>query len=119
MQRFAAECHELKFHKCSRRAGALMGLLSRGTVRSLALPGVTGLALHRAAVHDADLATAFIRVTSVVDPPSALLSEDACARLNQRQQAARIRQAKSPADDLESGPPFDAAGAARKHNSAA
>jgi len=66
----------------------------------LALPGVTGPALppspltgdylarlQQAAVHDAELAAAFIRVTSLVDPPSALLSEEVRARLDQRQQA--------------------------------
>jgi len=66
----------------------------------LALPGVTGPALppspltgdylarlQQAAVHDADLATAFIRVTALVDPPSALLSEEVRARLEQRQPA--------------------------------
>jgi 2-polyprenyl-6-methoxyphenol hydroxylase-like FAD-dependent oxidoreductase len=64
----------------------------------LALPGVTGPALppspltgdylarlQQAAVHDADLAAAFIRVTSLVDPPSALLSEEVRARLDRRQ----------------------------------
>lgn len=62
----------------------------------LALPGVTGPALppspltgdylarlQRAAAHDADLATAFIRVTSLVDPPAALLSDEVRARLDQ------------------------------------
>jgi len=66
----------------------------------LALPGVTGPALppspltgdylarlQQAAVHDADLATAFIRVTSLVDPPSALLSEAVRTRLDQQQPA--------------------------------
>jgi 2-polyprenyl-6-methoxyphenol hydroxylase-like FAD-dependent oxidoreductase len=66
----------------------------------LALPGVTGPALppspltsdylarlQQAAVHDADLATAFIRVTSLVDPPAALLSEEVRARLDHRQRA--------------------------------
>jgi len=62
----------------------------------LALPGVTGPALppspltgdylarlQQAAVNDAELAAAFIRVTSLVDPPSALLSEEVRARLDQ------------------------------------
>jgi len=66
----------------------------------LALPGVTGPALppspltsdylarlQQAAVHDAELATAFIRVTALVDPPAALLSEEVRARLDQRQRA--------------------------------
>ena len=66
----------------------------------LALPGVTGPALppspltgdylarlQQAAVHDADLAAAFIRVTSLVDPPAALLSEEVRTRLDQRQRA--------------------------------
>jgi 2-polyprenyl-6-methoxyphenol hydroxylase-like FAD-dependent oxidoreductase len=62
----------------------------------LAQPGVTGPALppspltgdylmrlQRAAVEDAELATAFIRVTSLVDPPAALLAEPVRARLQQ------------------------------------
>jgi 2-polyprenyl-6-methoxyphenol hydroxylase-like FAD-dependent oxidoreductase len=60
----------------------------------LAQPGVTGPALppspltgdylarlQCAAVHDADLAAAFIRVTALVDPPSALLAEPVRARV--------------------------------------
>jgi len=67
----------------------------------LALPGVTGPALppspltgeylarlQRAAVDDAELAAAFIRVTSLVDPPSALLSDEVRARLDRWQQPA-------------------------------
>lgn len=60
----------------------------------LAQPGVTGPALppspltgdylgrlQRAAADDAELATAFIRVTALIDPPSALLAEPIRARL--------------------------------------
>jgi 2-polyprenyl-6-methoxyphenol hydroxylase-like FAD-dependent oxidoreductase len=67
----------------------------------LALPGVTGpplppspltgdylAALQHAAAQDAELAAAFIRVTALVDPPSALMSPAVRARLDERQRAS-------------------------------
>lgn len=67
----------------------------------LALPGVTGpplppspltgdylAALQHAAAQDAELAAAFIRVTALVDPPSALMSPAVRARLDERQWAS-------------------------------
>jgi hypothetical protein len=62
---------------------------------NLALPGVTGPALtdspltgeyvgrlQLAATEDATLAAAFIRVTSLIDPPTALLHPDIVERVN-------------------------------------
>ncbi|MEN3309831.1 MAG: hypothetical protein V7603_6033 [Micromonosporaceae bacterium] len=70
----------------------------------LALPGVTGPALppspltgeylarlQRAAVHDAELAAAFIRVTSLVDSPAALLAERIRDRVDAPQPSGGVR----------------------------
>jgi hypothetical protein len=79
--------------------------LKRGGA-DLAQPGVTGPALppspltaeylarlQRAAADDADLATAFIRVVSLVDPPAALLAEPVRERLDRHSpdQAGSLR----------------------------